>query len=709
MFWRSISSVPLKLRGRYKIPKFCRAIHSLLDVHPNIKNALSERKPVVALESTIITHGMPYPHNMDTALEVEDVVRSAGATPATIACIDGRLMVGLSKEDIKKLSEVHKLDVLKCSRRDLPYVVANRKCAGTTVAATMIIAHMAGIRIFATGGVGGVHRDGHISLDISADLVELGRTPVVVVSSGVKSILDIPRTLEFLETHGVSVASFGNGGRFPDFYTRDSGCKAPYNLESPEEAAFLIKAVGDLNLKSGMLIGVPIPEEYALDKEVIRKAIDTAYAEALAKGIEGKNVTPFMLAAVADITKGSSLKANIALIKNNAKVAAKIACELSNFQRRDKIIATSNNNDRNKPMVIGASIIDHCLTMLDDSPLALDGATYQTNAKVSAGGVGRNLAESIHKLHGRTSFISVVGCDHTGKSLLELMPKSLRPNIHIDNENTTSICSILFDRTGNCKLCLANMEIHKSISPQLIKKHEQEFITTPLVVIDGNLSLDAMQSVLELSRKYKKPVFFEPTDMLIAGKPFQLSPEISQQIRFISPNVYELKAIVEKLTDQTISWDPNNSMGGGQTRLINDCKDLLKLIEKNFDCIVVTLGAHGVLVNMRGSSFAHRFFNTKSHSYTAPPSKIEFRRRFYKAPTVSNISNVSGAGDSFSGGFITGLLRGFSVDESISFGFVAATSALQSESAVPVQYFSNEEEEKKMQEKQLRDLRSIDI
>lgn len=709
MLLRNIARVPLKLGREYRCQSTTRLVHQLLDIHPEIKHGLEHHKPLVALESTIITHGMPYPHNLETALEVEELVRSSGAIPATIACIDGRLKVGLTTDDVKRLSEVDKLDVFKCSRRDLPYVVANRKCGGTTVAATMIIAHMAGIRIFATGGVGGVHRDGHISLDISADLIELGRTPVTVVSSGVKSILDIPRTLEFLETQGVSVVSFDNEGRFPDFYTRDSGCKAPYNIKSPDEAADLIMALHDLKLMTGMLIGVPIPKEYALDKTIIRDAIDEAYKEALANGIAGKNVTPFMLAAVAKITGGNSLTANIALIKNNAKVAAQIACALSKkVQNKGERLQKTNDSIRIKPLIIGASILDNCLTMLDDIPLALDGATYKTKTKESAGGVGRNLAESITKLHGCASFISVVGNDHAGKSLLELMPKSLCSRIHIDRKNATSICSILFDKMGNCKLCLANMEIHKSISEKLIKQHEEELESSSLIVIDGNLSLEAIKTILILAKRHEKPVFFEPTDMLIAGKPFTLDKHQSQQIRLISPNIYELKSIVETLSGQKLDWDPNKSIESGQDHLIEDCTNLLKKVQDKFDCVVVTLGPLGVLVNLRGNSFLHRFFDTRSCSYT-PPASEEYIRRFYKAPVVSNIVNVSGAGDSFSGGFITGLLRGLNVDESIAFGFVAATSALRSESAVPVQYFQSGEDEMMRQMKQLRDLQTIDV
>lgn len=693
-----------KLAAANTFPKQKRGFHNLLDIHHTVKSALCSKKPVVALESTIITHGMPYPRNFETALEVEDIVRSVGATPATIACIDGRLKVGLSKDDIKLLSETKRGDVLKCSRRDLAYVVANRKWGGTTVAATMIIANMAGIRIFATGGVGGVHRDGHISMDISADLVELGRTPVVVVSSGVKSILDIPRTLEYLETQGVCVASYDNEGLFPDFYTRDSGCVVPYNLEGPKEAAALIKALENLKLNSGMLIGVPIPKEYAVDKEVIKSAIEQAYIEAKAQGIEGKSVTPFMLAEISKITQGNSLHANIALIKNNARVAAHIACALSD----DASYNCHRIMNSRIPLVIGASILDLCLTTLNDNTLALDGATYHTRAKESAGGVGRNMAEAILKLHGSANFVSVVGNDHMGKTLLQLMPKSLTSRIHLDDNQTTSVCSILFDKSGNCKLCLANMEIHKTISPELIRAHKDDLQAAPLVIMDGNLSVEAMEAVLDMANDYDKPVFFEPTDMLIAGKPFTLASELSQKIRFISPNIYELKSIVETLTSTKVMWEPNESIESGIKQLLEDCRQLLTQIEDKFDCIVVTLGSHGVLVNVRGSSMKHTFFDKNSSSYR--PSDAEgFTKRFYAAPTVTKILNVSGAGDSFSSGFIAGILKGLNVEESVALGFVSATRALQSQSAVPERYFDNEEEAATLLRKQISSLHSTNI
>lgn len=605
---------------------------------------------------------------------------------------------------------MNRREVVKCSRRDLPYVIANNKCGGTTVAGTMIVADMVGIRIFATGGVGGVHRDGHITMDVSADLVELGRTPVIVVSSGIKSILDIPRTLEYLETQGVCVATFGSKlGKFPDFYTRESDCQAPYNLETPEDAARLIHALKQLKLKSGVLIGVPIPEVYAADKNTIKMAIEQAYQEAYKKGIEGKEVTPFLLAAIAKITGGSSLNSNMALIKNNAKVAAEIACALRKMTLKNFNTNPSKSIEMTskKPLIIGASILDLCLTMIDNIPLHLDGATYHTNAKESGGGVGRNLAEALCKLHGAADFISVVGKDHMGQSLLQLIPEAVRKGVKTDREKTTSICSILFDKSGSCKMCLANMEIHKSITSQVVREYEKEFKTTPLVIIDGNLSSETIESILELSLQYNKPVFFEPTDMLIAGKPFQLNSVLTQQIRIITPNIYELKTIAETITGKNIEWNPNAAFSQLNV-LLKDCQELLLKIEDQFDCIVVTLGVYGVLINLRGNSFEQCLFDDKTGNYVNYKTN-QFIKRLYHAPAVENIVNVSGAGDSLSSGFIAGLLRGLSVNDSIGFGFLAAKRSLQSNSAVPTEYFRDASEEQELLNNEILNLKYKDI
>ena len=297
-----------------------------LDIAPEVAKALAEGKPVVGLESTIISHGMPYPKNVETALRVEQTIRDAGAVPATIAIIGGRLKAGLSKEEIEHLGKAGR-SVAKVSRRDLPVIVARKADGATTVATTMLIAHMAGIRVFATGGIGGVHRGAETTMDISADLEELAQTPVMVICAGAKAILDLNLTLEVLETKGVPVIGYGTD-ELPAFYTRESGLGVDARVDDPEELAAIFRAQREMELKGGMLVTNPIPQEFAMDKAVIDAAIEQALKEANEQGIHGKETTPFLLARVVELTGGDSLESNIQLVLNNARLAAKTAAAL---------------------------------------------------------------------------------------------------------------------------------------------------------------------------------------------------------------------------------------------------------------------------------------------------------------------------------------------------------------------------------------------
>ncbi len=295
-------------------------------IHPAVAEALDAGRPVVALESTIISHGMPYPQNVTTAAEVEQVVRDNGATPATIAIMDGKFRVGLTSEEIERLGTA--ANVLKASRRDVGLALAGRRIAATTVATTMIGAYAAGIRLFATGGTGGVHRGAESSMDVSADLPELGRTPVAVVSAGVKSILDIGRTLEYLETLGVPVITCG-ADSFPAFYSRESGFPTPARLDTPGELAAALAAHWTLPSAGGALIANPIPQAEEIEFSEMEHTIARAVQDAERQGITGKEVTPFLLGRIVELTGGESLTANIALVKNNAALAARIAAALS--------------------------------------------------------------------------------------------------------------------------------------------------------------------------------------------------------------------------------------------------------------------------------------------------------------------------------------------------------------------------------------------
>ena len=302
-------------------------MNQYLDIAPEVREALAQGKPVVALESTIISHGMPYPQNVETALNVERIVRENGATPATIAVIGGRLKAGLSREEIEYLGKSGSA-VTKASRRDLPVIVSRGMDGACTVATTMIIAEMAGIRVFATGGIGGVHRGAETTMDISADLEELGMTGVMVVCAGAKSILDLRLTLEYLETKGVPVIGYGTD-ELPAFYTRKSGFGVDYRLDTPAELAAAFHAKLGMGLKGGMLVTNPIPEAYSMDPDVINRAIDEAIEDSRKLGIHGKQTTPYLLARIKDITGGDSLDSNIRLVYNNAALAAQTAAELA--------------------------------------------------------------------------------------------------------------------------------------------------------------------------------------------------------------------------------------------------------------------------------------------------------------------------------------------------------------------------------------------
>ena len=298
-----------------------------LDIAPEVQQAVAEGRPVVALESTIISHGMPYPQNVETALKVEQIIRECGAVPATIAIIGGRLKAGLSKEEIDYLGRTG-AGIPKASRRDLPVLVAQGKDGACTVTTTMMIADMAGIRVFATGGIGGVHRGAEKTMDISADLQELANTPVCVVCAGAKSILDLGLTLEYLETQGVPVLGLRTD-ELPAFYCRTSGFKLDYNCKDEETVAKIMKAKWDIGLKGGAVVGNPIPEQYAMDPNYMNGIIDKAVAQANAEHIHGKAITPYLLAHIKDMTEGKSFAANLELAYNNAHAASKIAVAYS--------------------------------------------------------------------------------------------------------------------------------------------------------------------------------------------------------------------------------------------------------------------------------------------------------------------------------------------------------------------------------------------
>lgn len=676
--------------------QYSRNISSLIDVSPEIERTLKTNGPVVALESTVITHGMPYPQNLQTAIEIESIVREKGAVPATIGIINGRIKIGLSGHELETLGTGSTSDnLIKTSRRDYAYVLSKQMNGGTTVSGTIIAAKAVGIDVFATGGIGGVHRDVEDSMDVSADLTELGRSSIAVVSSGVKSILDIPKTLEYLETQGVTVVTYQSEDKdFPAFYTRKSGIKVPYNVNDPVEAANLIIASKELNLDSGILIAVPVPREYAMNEDEINAAIAEALAKAKAANITGKKATPFLLSAIGQITKNTSLQTNMALLKNNASVGAEISVHLSKIKRdnpKRKNTSTQKNSAHESPVVIGASIVDlYC--HVAEYPINFNGATYQTNFKKFGGGVGRNIAEGLSKLNGNVEFISKIGHDENGDYLLKLLPSHCQTGIERDPIQPTAACTVILDGIGESKLHLANMEINNSIDSIQIRKYENLILAAPLVVFDGNISLDSMATILDICRKYKKPAFFEPTDMTIASKPFSLPTDLIRQIKFISPNIYEFNTIATQFGHEHLIENNKLDIEQQLTENTQSLEHVAADIAKHIDNVIITLGSFGVLVTRNVSGDDMRFF-TKKHQYIEPNSK-QFNpvSRFYPHTKIEDVVNVSGAGDSFNVGFITAMIRGFSEDISVSVGFESAKTALYSPSPVPTKYFDEQHE-----------------
>lgn len=418
-----------------------------------------------------------------TAIGVENVVRQNGAVPATIGIIKGKIHIGMFSENIEVLARKSKTvgEVLKVSRRDLPYVMSQKLSGGTTVSATSLLSYKAGIQIFATGGIGGVHYGAEQTLDISADLTELSRTPITVVSAGVKSILDIEKTLEVLETNGVTVAVLssvqGNDVEFPAFFTAKSSHKAPMVVKNVSEAAAMVHYHDQLKLENGILIAVPIPEKEEANCDTINSAIQDALKQAKQQNIKGKSVTPYILQKVNEVSGGESLKANIALVRNNAKIAAEIACELNKlfFLEEENIDADTSKNDSVfshfhilktpekveqtnaktaadanssfKPVVIGGSIVDSILTA-ETSDIKINGSTYKGSSNVVLGGVGQNLATCLSKLDLDPLFISAVANDTNGK-----LVQDQHRNLSVNGFRTmpgvaTSSSFVILDKNG---------------------------------------------------------------------------------------------------------------------------------------------------------------------------------------------------------------------------------------------------------------------
>lgn len=663
-----------------------------LHVSEELRQALLEKRPIVSLESTIITHGLPYPQNLLMARRVEQEIRNHGAIPATTAFINGVPKVGLDDNELELLA--NSSNAMKVSRRDIPYVMSQKLSGGTTISGTMILSNRTGIKVFATGGLGGVHRDGENTMDISADLDELGKTPVAVVCAGPKSILDIERTMEYLETKGVFVGTFGpDGTNIPGFYTRDSGVQSVYNFQNFHTAANIIKQGEMLNLKSGMLFCIPPPAEIALDSDFINRVIDQANHDAVRMGIKGKKITPFMLSRIAEETKGRSVKTNIEFVLNNARAAAQIATEYSKLNGGDSFVpepyqiseTTSSAPKLATSMVIGSIALDSsCLTKKESITL---NDSNPSKIVSSIGGVGYNVAlESVKCGNDSLKFVSVIGDDIHGDEILKRL-KTPNNAIEVQKNQTTSQYISFHDALGDLIVAAADMDIIEKISDNHIESEIK--ISSPKVVLfDANITPHTMEKIVLLGVEKNFQILFEPTSVPKSKRLSQVKlkcfPENS--IFLSTPTIKELKAMYQSFEDagkfELSNWFPiidalgidkslrvkveNAAMrdpfykkiiGDG---ILQSGVSLLPYIKT----LVIKDGANGVFLLSIHQDISKVKLNPAANlSVTSQGQNIDGKHlgvllEHYKVPaSIDNLSNVTGAGDALAGSLLSALSR----------------------------------------------------
>uniref|UniRef100_S4RLC5 Zgc:136858 n=1 Tax=Petromyzon marinus TaxID=7757 RepID=S4RLC5_PETMA len=561
---------------------------------------------------------------------------------------------------------------------------------GTTVSGTMVAAHKAGIHVFVTGGIGGVHRDVQSSLDISADLTELGRTPIAVVSAGIKSILDIGRTLEYLETQGVCVTTFGSSRDFPAFFTPRSGFLSPYNVETEEEAAELIASGLRLGLGSGVLIAVPVPERHAVEGQLIEAAIQQALREATEQQIVGKEVTPFILRRVNELTQGQSLEANIALIKNNADVGAGIACKLSEKQHgapsgRSTLRALPKEQDKNN-VVIGGCNVDF-VAKIKSSNIQFGGQTNYGTVRQSFGGVGAVCcADGLARLGTNPLFISAVGEDDLARMLISNSSHMDTSGIaRVAGASTATYCAVL-DDAGELTVGIGDMDVHRRITHDYVQGFEQQIGSACIVCVDGNLPVSTIDYVCGVGKERGVPVWFEPTDIDKAKKPF-LSGSW-RGLSVTSPNLAELLAMNSALGLATPDGPPPKDTSVAVALARSLCRPLLR----HLALVLVTMGRHGVLLASRPG------VATVDVAVSVERPRAVMRCVHYPALPVcaGDILSVSGAGDSLVAGVIAGLLTQRDLDSCVRMGLIAASISLRCHDAVPPSLQLNSLEEQSL-------------
>ncbi|KAJ7596984.1 indigoidine synthase A-like protein [Mycena floridula] len=703
--------------GRKRLSGF----NELLEIHPEIQEAIASKKPIVALETTLVTHGFPYPTNVNLSLQLEDIVRSTGAIPATIAVMGGKVKIGMERTDLEQLVDTSNgMSPIKVSRRDIAACIVNKANGGTTCSATLIFAAMTGIKVFATGGLGGVHRGGELSMDVSADLFELSRCPVGLVSSGIKSILDIRRTLEYLETLGVPVLSYGPSREFPAFFSRRSGIEVPWNAEDALTAAKILYTQKELGLQNGALIGVPIPDKYEADGAVIQAAIDQAVRESEENGVSkrGGAATPWLLSRIAEITKGDSRAANIALLENTALIGGQIAMEyqkLDNAQDHRTELESSlvnralpQNTIQNiadptkqltpaKVLVVGCSAVDISATCGQSTNPALSNhSTVPGSVVATLGGVGRNISVAAQKMLGDNSvlLVSPLGDDAFGAMIQkDCETRGMRTDgLQISKSGQrTAVCNMLFDQHGALVSGIADMEITAQFPDTEILDH-LVFNNPKLLALDANLSPNTLRSVAEYCSNSGIDVFFETTSLskstAILGAAFSLLRKNSS-IKFVSPNLLELVRMYSvcqeepyNLTSNPKWWSVIDKFSLG-TQFQNDLGIMARLNVSEFDStrtlsflseqgiaqmavnllplfqhIVVKCGEKGILVVMRLSE-QHigmgEWHSLPSSGQIVVHGESEIIVLRHFPPLQCRMVNATGAGDSCVGAILAAL------------------------------------------------------
>ena len=694
---------------------------------PAVAAALAARQPVVALESTIITHGMPFPANLTTAQDVEALVRAGGATPATIAVMDGRLCVGLTAAQLEALARQGRKRAIKCSRRDLAWALATRTWGATTVAATMHVAHLAGIRVFVTGGIGGVHRGAEQTMDVSADLLELGRVPgMAVVCAGVKSILDIAKTLEVLETQGVPVVSYGTDA-FPAFFTPDSGLRAPARVDSPPEVAALLQAAVAARLPSSVLVAVPNPSP--VGAQVIQGAIDAALAEAEAQQLAGKDVTPFLLKRVNEVTGGSSLQANIELIKNNAKVGTAIAVALAAAEPLGRPAATaaggahstsfSSSSSSSPPpppkvLVVGGAVLDTVGRPSPAHPRLEPGSSTPGIVQQKEGGVGRNVAEGLTRLGVPTALVSAVAHDAAGTTLLGSL-RALGPLLHLEGLSQapapayrTATCLVALDGRGDLVTAVADMDIFAAcLTPERVASAVSSSEALAMVVCDGNLSPAAFQALAKTCNTRHLPLLFEPTSVAKAALP--LEAQALQWVDLMKPNLKELGRLAAVLDGKAKEEDAHVELeqhlleavrAEGTGNLAE--KEMLRVLRPALERVLVAMTAPGSSAGWRGEK--HLLVTLGKHGlvWAAAPcgfvvgeegtsgsrgKALHIQAKYvpvHGLTPVEAMADCTGAGDTLVAGVVAALVRGeSSMERALGVGLAAARESVQVAEAVP--------------------------